>query len=306
MGSIRTGFHPDFALAPDGRTLYVASNTDARSSELDAVDTSNGTVLGGPAIQQRAVPTVIPSYSTMAVSGDGQLVRILVRKPTGVEFQLDGVDTRSGVLLPNHLNVKHCGDGQFVSFPTADRVDVVCPEMKKIHMARTDSASKQLDDPYVEFPWNHKMGLATAFPAPDGKYITIVRGDGAVFEMDAVSLSFYPTSAHGSAFDRVYQANWPVSPDGSRVYLGFSRYLRSRGNNTLADEFRVYDTSSWRKIGTIKTSVPFWSATTSDDGRSLYVLAPEIHSILVIDTATRRQVRSISVGGMPALALVAP
>jgi hypothetical protein len=150
------------------------------------------------------------------------------------------------------------------------------------------------------------MGLATAFPTPDGKYITIVRGDGAIFEMDVVTLSFYPTAAHGSSFDRVYQAFWPISPNGSRVYLGYSRNLGTRSPNTLADEFRVFDTSSWRKIGTIKTSVPFWSGTASNDGEFLYALAPEQHSVLVIDAITMRQIRSIRVGGIPALVLVAP
>jgi hypothetical protein len=37
----------------------------------------------------------------------------------------------------------------------------------------------------------------------------------------------------------------------------------------------------------------------------LYAMAPRKHSILMIDTAQKRQVSILEVGGMPALALVA-
>ena len=221
MGSIRTGYHPDFALAPNGSYLYIASNTDEHASVIAAVDTLNGTVLGGPTVQDRATDPTLPSYSAMAVSGDGQVLRVLVKRPDSVEFQLDSIDTQSGVLLPHRVGLGHCGDGQFVSFPTVEHVNVVCGTMKKVHMDRTDAASEELDDPYGEFPWNHKYGFATAFPSPDGKYVTIVRGDGAVFEMDAVTLTFYATSAHGGPSDRIYQASWPTSPDGRQ---GLSRF----------------------------------------------------------------------------------
>jgi hypothetical protein len=38
----------------------------------------------------------------------------------------------------------------------------------------------------------------------------------------------------------------------------------------------------------------------------LYAMAPQKHSILVIDTVKMREVRELKVGGAPALALVAP
>jgi hypothetical protein len=115
---------------------------------------------------------------------------------------------------------------------------------------------------------------------------------------------------------------WPVSPDGSRVYLGYNRdYDRSydnrfyldygrppnpRPNNATAGEFRVLDTQTWRKIGTLKTKMPFWSAVTGNDGRVLYAMVPQKHSILVIDTVKMREIGILKVAGEPALALVAP
>ena len=38
----------------------------------------------------------------------------------------------------------------------------------------------------------------------------------------------------------------------------------------------------------------------------LYAMAPRKHSILMMDTAQKRQVGILKVGGVPALALVAP
>jgi YVTN family beta-propeller protein len=304
MGSIRTGYHPDFALSPDGTELYIASGTSVHTTRLAAVETASGDILGGATIQDRAVPNIIPAFSTMAVSGDGRSLRILAKKPNSDEFQLDTIATDSGQLLSGHVNVGHCGDGQFVSFPTADQVDFVCPAMKKVHLARTDDNSKELDNSYGEFPWNHKLGVATAFLAPGGQYVTIVRGDGGVFNMDVVSLSFYSTPVHGGTPDEIFPSAWPRSPDGSKVYLGFAHSVNTA--NATAHEIRVYDTKTWRKLGTVKTSIPFWSTTVSSDGKYLYALAPEQHSILVIDVATMREIRTISVGAMPALAIVVP
>jgi hypothetical protein len=304
MGGIRTSYRPDFALSPDGSQLYIASDITAHTTQLAAVVTSTGEVLGGATIQDRVVPKIIPPFSTMAVSGDGLSLRILVKKPNSDEFQLDTIATDSGKLLPGHVNVGHCGDGQFVSFPTGDQVDFVCPAMKKVHLARTDEKSKELDNSYGEFPWNHKLGVATAFLAPGGQYVTIVRGDGGVFNMDVVSLSFYPTPIHGGDPDEILPSAWPRSPDGSKVYLGFSHSLNAANAN--AREIRVYDTKTWRKLGTIKTSIPFWSTVTSSDGRYLYALAPEQHTIIVIDALTMRELRTIPIGALPALAIVAP
>jgi hypothetical protein len=303
MGSVRTAYHPDFALSPDGRHLFIASETRLNTTELAVLDTSTGDVFPGETLHGRPVPALIPPFSTMAVSGDGKSLRILVKKPDSEEFQLDTIDADSGVLLPGHANVKNCGDGQFVSFPTADYVDFVCPTMKKIRMVRTDEKSKELDNTSGIFPWNHKLGVGAAFPTSDGKFITIVRGDGAVFQMDVVTLSFYPTPVHAGSPGQISPSAWPRSRDGSRVYLGYSH---SNAANAIAREIRVFDTATWRRLATIKTSVPFWSIAADTENNRLYALAPEQHTILVIDSQTMREIRSIPVGAMPALAIVAP
>jgi hypothetical protein len=304
MGGIHTGYHPDFALSPDGAMLYIASDTRTNSTELAALNTSTGEVLVGEKIVGRPVTTLIPPFSTMAVSGDGKFLRVLVKTPNTENFQLNTIDAGSGTILPGIVHLGNCGNGEFVSFPTADEIYFLCPNVKKIHIARTDDRSRQLDNIYGQWPWERRFGVGAAFPTSDGKSIAVVRGDGAIFQMDAVSLSFYPTAARGGPGEQITLSAWPRSPDGTKVYIGNSHDLSAA--NAIAREIRVYDTDTWRKLGTIKTSLPFWSTVASPDGKYLYALAPEQHTIIVIDAQTMREIRSISIGAVPALAIVAP
>jgi YVTN family beta-propeller protein len=69
---------------------------------------------------------------------------------------------------------------------------------------------------------------------------------------------------------------------------------------------RVLDTATERVLGDFQTSVPFWSATLSQDGKRIYAVAPEQHRVLVIDAATLQELRTIDVGRTPSLALVVP
>jgi DNA-binding beta-propeller fold protein YncE len=304
MGSIHTGYHPDFALAPDGNHLFIASDTRMHTTELAVVETSTGEVFAGEKIVGRSVPTLIPQFSVMAVSGDNRFLRILVKTPDSENFQLDTIDADSGQLLPGIVHLGNCGNGQFVSFPTADQVDVACPNVKKVHIVRTDERSKELDNIYGQWPWERRLGFGGAFAAPGGQYIAIVRGDGAIFQMDAVTLSTYATAAHGSPEEQITPSVWPRSADGGKIYIGNSHAVNAA--NAIAREIRVYDTTTWKKLSSMKTSIPFWSLVSSPEANRLYAIAPEQHSILVIDSSTMRELRSINIGAMPALALVAP
>lgn len=302
MGSIRTSYHPDFALSPDGTRLFIASDPRMHATEIAVIDTTAGTVLGGQELKNRVEPRVLPPFSTMAVSRDGAILWVLT-KPTDYSH-LVAIDAATGEVLPGQPDVGHCEDGQFISYPDAHRVNFICPTMKKLHLIHVDEKGKAVDNTYGLMPWNHTLGVGEAFPSPrNDQMISIVRGDGAVFQMDVVSLSFYPTAAHGGS-EHVSPGSWPVGPN-DKVYLGYSHSPQAMPNS-LADEFRVYNTSSWKKEGTIKTAFPFWSATLSKDGNRLYALAPQQHYLMVINTQSMKQLRTLDVGSMPALALVAP
>ncbi len=180
-------------------------------------------------------------------------------------------------------------------------------------MIRVDADSRELQNADVTLPWERREGVADAIGVPGSQAIAIVRGDGAVVKMDRGSQAFADTSARAGLPNRIPPAAWPTSPDGSRVYLGYnSDYDRHSDNrfyldygrppnvrpdNSVAYEFRVIDTRSWQKIGTIRTKMPFWSAVAGNDGKTLYAMAPQKHSILVMDTVKMRQIRTLKVGG---------
>ena len=325
MGSIRTGDNADFALSPDGSRLYVASITEGDSSELAVIDTAQGVVFKRGTIEDREVGNVLPPFSTMAVSGDGLALRILMDTPKSADadsFLLATFDTQTDEFLPRTVHLGNCGPGRFISYPAADQFDFLCPRTNRIRLIRVDADSRELQNVDVILPWERRVGVAEAIEAPGAQDIAIVRGDGAVFKMNVVTQEFADSLAHAGLPNRVPPAAWPTSPDSSRVYLGYNNaYERSydnrfyldygrppnlRPNTATAGEFRVLDTRTWRKIGTIKTNMPFWSAVTGNDGKVLYATAPQKHSILVIDTVKMRQIRILKVGGAPALALVAP
>ncbi len=325
MGSIRTGDNADFALSPDGSRLYVASITEGDSSELAAIDTVQGVVLQRGMLEDREVGNVLPAFSTMAVSGDGLALRILIDAPKSADadsFLLATFDTRTGDFLQRSVHLGNCGPGRFISYPTADQFDFLCPRTNRVRLIRVDADSRELENSDVVLPWERRVGAAEAIEAPGAQDIAIVRGDGAVFKMNVATHEFAETSARPVLPNRVLPAAWPSSPDGSRVYLGYNRdydrhydnrfYLdygrppNLRPNDATAGEFRVFDTLTWRKVGTVKTKMPFWSAVAGNDGKMLYAMAPQKHSILVIDTVKMRQIGILKVGGTPALALVAP
>ncbi len=325
MGSIRTGDNADFALSPDGSRLYVASITEGDSSELAVIDTARGAVLQRGAIEDREVGDVLPPFSTMAVSGDGLALRILIDAPQSADkdsFLLATFDTHTGEFLPRTVHLGNCGPGRFISYPTADHFDFLCPRTNRVRLITVDADSRELQNSDVVLPWERRDGAPEAIEVPGAQDIAIVRGDGAVFEMNVDTQKFADTLAHPDTPNRVPPAAWPTSPDGSRLYLGYNNqydhsydnrfYLdygrppNLRPNDATAGEFRVLDTRTWRKIGTIKTRMPFWSAVTGNDGKMLYAMAPQKHSILVIDTVKMRQIGVLAVGGAPALALVAP
>ena len=157
----------------------------------------------------------------------------------------------------------------------------------------------------VELPISRGCGLAEAFPLSSGTKIAIVRTDGAVYEMDLTTQKFSPTSATGTCREwTVAHAEWPRSSDGAKLYLGYGGVAPN--GMSAARELRVFDTGTWVQSGHVETSVPFWSAVTSQDGKYIYVTSPERHGIVVLDAESLREKRVVAVGNTPSLAIVAP
>jgi hypothetical protein len=334
MGSIITGDKPDFALSPDGSRLYVSSLTEGEQSEFAIIDTYAGTVVQRGTIDGRVIYDELPPFSTMGISADGSVLRILIDAPKSEEkdaFLLASFDTRTGEFLRRSIHVGNCGPGRFITNPAAhpnndhpneDHFDFLCPRTNRVRMIRVDADAAELQNTDVKLPWERRVGEALAFEPSGSDAIVIVRGDGGVFQMNTSTQEFSGTLALPYLPNRIPPAAWPTSPDGSKLYLGYNdsydhqadskfylHYGRSpniRPVEETANEFHVFDTQTWKKIGKIKTKMPFWSAAIAHDGTKLYAMVPEKHSILVIDTEKKRQTGVLKVGGAPALAVVAP
>jgi len=325
MGSIRTGDNPDFAVSPDGSRLYVASIIEGDSSELAVIDTAQGVVIQRAKLEDREVAAVLPSFSAMAVSGDGLVLRILLDMPKSDDadsFLLAAFDTQSNDFLRRTVHLGNCGPGRFISYPTAEHFDFLCPRTNRIRLIRVDAEARELQNTDITLPWERRIGAAEAIEPAAGQDIAIIRGDGAVVQMSIATQEFSDTAARPVLPNRVPPTAWPVSPDGSRIYLGYNgiydrhydnrfyldygRPPNLRPNDATVGEFRVLDTRTWKRVGTIKTKMPVWSAVITNDGNTLYAMSPQKHSILVIDTVKMRPARALKVGGAPSLALVAP
>jgi hypothetical protein len=325
MGDIITGDKPDFALAPDGSRLYVTSLVEAEKSEYAVIDSAAGTILQQGNIDGRVIYDELPPFSTMGVSADGSVLRILIDAPKSEDkdaFLLTSFDTHTGEFLRRSIHLGNCGPGRFISNPAEDHFDFLCPRTNRVRLIRVDADAAELQNTDVTLPWERREGAATAIEPTGSDAIAIVRGDGGVFQMNPATQEFAGTSAQPYLPNRIPPAAWPTSGDGSRIYLGYNsvydrhadgRFYLDYGRppnirpvEETATEFRVFDTQSWKKICRIKTKMPFWSAAIANDGATLYALVPRQHSILVIDTEKKHQTGVLKVGGEPALAMVAP
>jgi hypothetical protein len=156
----------------------------------------------------------------------------------------------------------------------------------------------------VELPiTNPYGGLAEAFPLSVGK-IAIVGTNGAVYEMDLTTEKFSRTSAEDGYRWIVAHAEWPRSPDGTKLYLGYGGVAPN--GMSAATELRVFDAPTWAQSGRVATSVPFWRAVASQDGKYIYATSPERHGIVVLDAELLAEKRVVVVGNTPSLAVVAP
>jgi len=244
MGVISIGARPDFALSPDGTRLYVASEGQAQQSNVAEIDTASGRILGVTTVDDRVVPEGAPPYSGMIVSSDGLTLRILLYDPKGPDgdVRLATFDTRTGDLEPGELFMGNCSYGRLID-DAADHFDFLCPTINRIWHMRVDETAHLTAKDFVVFPWERRIGIAQTVLTPNGKNIVIVRGDGAIVTLDAATGEFANTHVKGDIQGRVLPAAWPLSPDGQRLYVGWSDYPNRRfyldyGRSSVSDPRR--------------------------------------------------------------------
>jgi YVTN family beta-propeller protein len=152
----------------------------------------------------------------------------------------------------------------------------------------------------------------------DGHFLRIDNGSRTILEKDRVDGEARESSGAAIQPEQATSQDWlgdswiryqapALSPDGSKVYVGIGRLAHLGQGVQLFDRIAVFDSETLKRLAIIKTSQLFYSATLSKDGRHLYVVSPEQASIMIIDTKSQREVRTIyGLGTSPVFAIVAP
>jgi hypothetical protein len=289
LGSIRAGYDPDFALSRDGGHLYIASG-ERESGELAVVDTETGNIRHIPFPDRELYKPWyqgLPPFSGMALTSDGRALWIPGRhvfSPDRIETRLSVLDTHGEEFLNTPVDVGNCDYSDFIAASATNHLKFLCGSFTNSNRVRFVwlGASGEVSSSSVELPISKGCALAEAFTLSGGTKMAIVRTDGAVYEMDLTTQKFSPTSATGACREgTVAHAEWPLSPDGAKLYLGYGGVAPN--GMSAARELRVFDAATWVQSGRVETSVPFWSAVASLDGKYIYATSPERHAIVVLD-----------------------
>jgi YVTN family beta-propeller protein len=121
----------------------------------------------------------------------------------------------------------------------------------------------------------------------------------AIYQVELATQNTRPMPGSGDC--SAFPSERLRSPDNAKVYLAYGPE-----QTEMWTGLRVLDTATERVLGDFQTSIPFWSAALSQDGKLIYAVAPEQHRVLVIDAATLQELRTIDVGRTPSLVLVVP
>jgi len=315
MGSVGAAYDPDFALSPDGSHLYVTS-AERESGELAVIETSTGTLRSAPftdRVLYKPWYQGLPPFSAMTVSPDGLTVWISgqrVFSPDRIEPRVWIFDPRKKALLNRTVDFGDCEHVDFVPSPAANRYDFLCEgfpaDSNRARLVRLDHSYREKSNTATDLGWPKGCGVVSqVFLLSRDNKKALIRSDGAIYETDSLLQNLSPTSVTADCGEsRIARTEWPRSPDGSKVYLGYGGTAADR--MSAATELRVFDTKTWKELGRIQTSSPFWSAVASHDGKYVYAAAPAQHRILVIDAVTLQERRAIEVGNAPSQALIAP
>jgi hypothetical protein len=178
----------------------IAAPAKVGTTEIP-IDTATGAVKHFPfpdRILYKPWYQALPPYSRMVVISD-RAVRILVHSLFSSEkigYQLWTFDATNGHFLSAHVHLGTCGYGQFVLSAAANQLSFICPTTNGLRSIELDTGYHEVSNALVKFPWARDYGVSDGFLSPDGK-VAIVRGDGAIYEWNAVTQDFSPTAVVG-------------------------------------------------------------------------------------------------------------
>jgi len=333
----RAGDQPDMALSPDSKLLYISSSFEnaasGRESFLDIYDTASGALLNHIS-NPEALQHKVPVYgSSMVMSPDGN--RIYIEKyhwvperpgPTGCYTSV--FDTQSRQFLVD-ISVSDCGvavlpasdeqtfylvstartaidtftiTGSAGSVNTAHQYTSISIPLSSASTHAVQKGPGTATAPCEVLRPSTAKGIGPVFLRPQQKTVGLILKDGSRLSVD---LSNEATTSMGqeSVLGKLSGIQPILESSGSPGYFG-----TSQGTNSYFERYdsivRI-DPATMATTGTMTTSLPFFEVARSHDESTLFTVNPEQAKITVIDAPSLREIRQLSVGVQPILAIPA-
>ena len=332
----RAGYQPDMTLSPDGKLLYISNFENAASgleNFLDIYDTASGTLLNH-INNPEALQHKLPVYgSSMVMSPSGK--RIYIEKyhwvpgrpgPTGCYTSV--FDTQSLQFLAA-ISVSNCAHAllpgnEEQTFYLVSRAGAAIDTFTitgstgivntahqytsiSLPSSSTGAPAAQKNPAAITAPCDvgsHSTGkgIGPVFLRPQQKTVGLILEDGSRLSVDLSSATTTPMGQE-SGLGKWSGIQPIVESSGSSVYFG-----TSQGTNSYFERYdRIVriDPASMATTGTMTTSLPFFVVSRSHDESTLFTVNPERAKITVIDAASLREIRQLSVGVQPIFAIPA-
>ena len=333
----RAGDQPDMALSPDSKLLYISSSFEnaasGRESFLDIYDTASGALLNHIS-NPEALQHKVPVYgSSMVMSPDGN--RIYIEKyhwvperpgPTGCYTSV--FDTQSRQFLVD-ISVSDCGvavlpasdeqtfylvstartaidtftiTGSAGSVNTAHQYTSISIPLSSASTRAVQKSPGTATAPCEVLRPSTAKGIGPVFLRPQQKTVGLILKDGSRLSVD---LSNEATTSMGqeSVLGKLSGIQPILESSGSPGYFG-----TSQGTNSYFERYdsivRI-DPATMATTGTMTTSLPFFEVARSHDESTLFTVNPEQAKITIIDAPSLREIRQLSVGVQPILAIPA-
>lgn len=304
----------DMALSPDGKVAYVMSG-----EYLAAVAADQGSVLYESRVENRE-RSVILGMPSLAVAPDGQFVytRILKTDAYGRDENAIAVfDTHSRRFLSSDTQVP---DNLGILIPGAEpgQLNVLCyriPVLRRLSFG-PDGLAQQLGD--LQVPRVDQDRTRTMIPHPNDwavasikseQGVTVVMASGAAQEQEQATSKWRTLSTGGT--NRWLEPKTALSQNGQVLYVGSNPVVMRGGRQTKGgktDRIHAYDIRSWTEVGSLATSMPFWSLALDSAANLLYApTGVEGKSVLVVDLVGWRELGRIKdIAETPTRVIVVP
>jgi DNA-binding beta-propeller fold protein YncE len=328
--SFKAFYNPDIALSPDGTRLYLAS-TQSTGQILEVIDTTSGATLLTIPNPERWRPSTPYYRSHMAFSPDGNWLYVYKHEYVTDLYYVATFDVRQNQFLPEKAYLPDCINAVLAPTAVPLALNVLCTGSNDVRFLKiTKRGGAAISRVPVQLRKSrHGLGVYLGVISPNDSTINVIAGDGLFSHIDTKLKKITHTGEVDSRGRKKDSTDLPPllvqSPDDwmggkwiplqaststpgeSKLYVGIGQLADFRRSNWSFSQIAVFDKNTLDRVGTFEPSRQVFSLTLSKDGKRLYGIDPRTASIVIIDTATDSELRTISgLGVSPIIALVAP